>query len=314
MRVIKNWILIGFLLISSRGLCQNNYSSEFGFRSDNDAYLATMQDRYYTNGLFITFRHALTPSDTARIVKKIWEAEAGQLMYNAVSGAVSSIGQVDRPFAAYLYGEFKMNWFRKDEQLLQASVQFGTVGPRALGRQAQETLHNTVGFYKINGWQYQVNNEVGLNISFNYMRSLQGWRKADLSLSSSATAGSSFTGASMGLLFRTGAINKLYNSVSTNSRIAPGAGDSTSHKEFFLYLKPSLNLVGYNATIQGGMFRKDKGPVTFRPNPILFSQEVGLMFAQKRWTLDFSLTFQSREIKTQQFAHQYGSASIYYRF
>jgi hypothetical protein len=72
--------------------------------------------------------------------------------------------------------------------------------------------------------------------------------------------------------------------------------------------------VAYDATVEGGLFREDKGPVTFDVKPLVFSQQIGGMYSKNRWTIDFSLVFKSTEIKSQAKAHQYGSAALYYRF
>jgi hypothetical protein len=75
-----------------------------------------------------------------------------------------------------------------------------------------------------------------------------------------------------------------------------------------------LNFIAYDATVQGGLFNSNKGPVTFDPKRLQYSQEIGLNYAVKHWTLNFSVTFKSRDVKTQARNHQYGSAMIYYRF
>lgn len=315
---MKRFLTLFFLLtLISDAFCQEyNFKNEFGFRSDNDAYLAYGQDRYYTNGLFITFRHAVRPkTGTGRLAKKTWEAEAGQYMFNAQSGDIPGIGYVDRPFAAWLYGGFKFNWLMKDEQVFQLSVNAGTIGPDALGEEAQELLHKIVGFYKINGWQYQVNNEFGVNTGFDYTRLLsRPSASADFSLKGYANLGTTFSGAGAGIQFRAGDIQKLFRSVSTNSRISNSAGDSIPARELFFFAQPTLHFIAYDATIQGGMFSDDKGPVTFTPNRLAFSQEIGVKYAGDRWTLNFSVIFRTREISSQVHAHQYGSASIFYRF
>jgi len=311
MKLFKTTIILASLLSYFPAFCQN-FSNEFGFRSDNDAYLAIAQDQYYTNGLFITFRHALRQDSLHS--KKIYELEAGQYMYNSNSGQTNRIEEVDRPFAAYLYGGFKMNWLSKKETYFQASLQVGTIGPNAKGKEVQETLHKTIGFYTINGWQFQVNNEIGINGAFNYAKLLGRKNKDDLTFCSSVNIGNTFSGAGVGLLYRTGKTNPLYNSTSYNSRISNSRLDTISKAESFFFAKPTLNFVAYNATIQGGMFRTDRGPVTHQPNRVLFTQELGYMYAKKRWALSFSLIFQSKDLKQQVENHQYGSASIFYCF
>ena len=294
------------------------YKNEFGFRSDNDAYLAYGQDRYYTNGLFITFRHATDQSRLKETVnKRIWEVEAGQKMYNPISGYVSDVERIDRPFAGYLYAGASMNWLYQSENNLKLSVQFGTIGPSSLADEGQMLLHDVIGFYEVRGWDSQVKDEFGVNLMAEYNHLLHRGtdQKTDFTLTSQAGLGNTFSGAGIGLMFRAGTLSQLFNSasmdasLSNNSKTAP-----LNEKEFFFYAEPSLHYVAYDATVEGGMFSDDKGPVTFDVKPLVFSQQLGLMYSKNRWTADFSIIFKSREIKSSARAHQYGSAALYYRF
>lgn len=289
-----------------------NFASEFGFRSDNDAYLAMGQDRYYTNGLFLTFRHAFkSRSDST---KRIWEIEAGQAMYNAQSGNITDIADVDRPFAAYLYAGFAYQAVTKN-RALRIGLQAGTIGPAALGRQVQELLHSTVGFYEIEGWQYQVNNEFGINANVTWTQRLAGapTAHADVHFEGSLNPGTTFSNAAAAAVLRVGKFNGIDRSVLSNSRI----GDRKSRapdREFFFYTRPKLALVVYDATVQGGLFSTNKGPVVYPVKPLVFSQELGLMFAAKRWTVDFGVTFLTRQVKSAAVRHQFGGVGVYYRF
>ena len=140
----------------------NPYRSEFGFRSENDSYLAAGKDRYYTNGLSLNFRTALDQSKlrNKKLNKMILEFEAGQKIFNPQSGSILNIVYVDRPFAGYLYAGAALNLLYNSENNLKLSVQTGTIGPSALAKEAQELMHNSFGFYQISGWQWQVNNEL----------------------------------------------------------------------------------------------------------------------------------------------------------
>lgn len=293
-----------------------NYKNEFGFQSDNDAYLAFGQDQYYTNGLFIKYRHALKKANlNPKIENKTWEAEFGQYMFNANTGSVRNIEAVDRPFAAYLYGGAKLNWFLKNEQVFEASLNVGTIGQNAKGKEVQQFLHSTVGFYEINGWQYQVSNEVGVNTSFKYSTLLS--RKHtdnDLSLQSYLNVGTTFSGAGAGILFRAGEMNKFFRSVTYSSRISNSKADTIPDKEIFFFTKPMLNFIAYDATVEGGLFTDDKGPVTYNAKRFQYSHEFGIAYAVKRITFNFSVTFKSKDTKSQLNAHQFGSACLYYRF
>lgn len=312
-------LLFTLLLFSSSSLAQTlGYKNEFGFRSDNDAYLAYGQDRYYTNGLFITFRHATDQTRLkSTINKRIWEIEAGQKIYNPISGQTTDIEMIDRPFAGYLYAGASMNWLYSSENNLKLGFQFGTIGPSSLAEDGQVLLHDVIGFYEIKGWDTQVRDEIGVNISADYNHLLHRGtaQKTDFTLTSNARLGNTFSGAGVGLLFRAGTINQLFNSAATSSNLYNNSKtEPLNEKELFFYAQPALNFVAYDATMEGGLFRGNKGPVTFDSKSLVFSQQVGFMYSQKRWTADFSVVFKSREIKSEAKAHQYGSAALYYRF
>jgi len=313
-----NQIAVALMLLAASSISAqtNNYKSSFGFRTENDAYLGFGSDRYYTNGLFINYSRAIRQADTSgMIIKRTWEAEVGQSIYNAQTGSVPDMSYVDRPFAGFLYGSAKMNWFTKNGKHLSAGISVGTIGPNSLAQDAQELLHDIVGFYEINGWQYQVKNELGINAQFEYKRPLARTGTAtDFSLSSKASLGTTFTGVATGILFRAGDINELFQSVTSGSRISDQKGSVVPDREFFFYTQPTLQVVVYDATIQGGLFRDDKGPITYKPNRLIYRQEVGVKYAQDRWMLSFAAIFKTKELKSQVKSHQYGSASLHYSF
>src|ERR1700743_2221037 len=97
------------LLVCSAASAQE-YRNEFGFRTDNDSYLPVKSDRYYTNGLFIYFNHALKiKKDSSALANKILGFEVGQKIYNPQSGDIPDVIYDDRPFAGYLYANANLN-------------------------------------------------------------------------------------------------------------------------------------------------------------------------------------------------------------
>ncbi len=291
-----------------------SFSHEFGFRSDNDAYLAYGQDRYYTNGLFISFRQAMHAAPGARAIKKTWEASVGQYIYNAQSGYVSSRSSVDRPFAGYLYAGGKRSWFYPNDDVVSVSAQAGMIGPASLAEDTQKKLHQIIGFYEVNGWKYQVKNEFQVNLEADYLHLLAraSDNSVDLSFQAKGKAGTTFSGAGAGVMVRLGNVNPFSSSAATDARVS--RDETPPPNEFYFFYRPEISAVIYDATIQGGMFRKDKGPVTFTPRRILVTHEVGFQFAKKRWTVDFSAILLNKPIKTMAETEQYGSAALYYRF
>ncbi|MEO8884595.1 MAG: lipid A-modifier LpxR family protein, partial [Mucilaginibacter sp.] len=85
------------------------HSTEIGLQTDNDAYLMQGSDRYYTNGFFLFYRHALKVADGTSLKNKILGLELGQKIFNAQSGRIPSVVYLDRPFAGYLYAGVNLN-------------------------------------------------------------------------------------------------------------------------------------------------------------------------------------------------------------
>jgi hypothetical protein len=291
------------------------YKNEFGFKSDNDAYLFYGQDRYYTNGLMLFFRRATDQHKLGEKLEKFtYEITAGQKMFNPQSGAAGKISQQDRPFAGYLYAGGSANFFYKKENILKTTLELGTVGPSALGEDAQKLLHKTVGFYPIDGWQYQVKDKLSANLTVQYTSLLHRseYSKIDFSFEGYANVGTTFSGAGAGILMRTGNINQLFQSAYTNSTIGyhPKTAKLVTEETFF-YAKPQLNFVAHDGTIQGKTLNEGKA---YELKKIVFAQQIGFNYSSKRFTFDFGLLFKTKEVKDIIHAHQYGTISMFYRF
>ncbi|MGI4750069.1 MAG: lipid A deacylase LpxR family protein [Janthinobacterium lividum] len=316
----KSSILISILLLSVlfSSAQQKNYQNELGFQTDNDAYLAQGSDRYYTNGLFIYFRHALqTDTSKKKLFGKTLGFEIGQKMFNPQSAFIPAAVYVDRPFAGYLYAGSSLQYLFKNESALKLGVQLGVTGPAALGRQAQELVHRILGFYKPEGWQYQIRNNIGVNLIGNYDRLFlrSGW--FDLAENSYADLGTTFTGAGAGLTLRFGEFNPLYHSVSTSGLVAKNRTiKEASHREFFFYLKPAVNYIAYDATVQGSLFGSSNASqeITGKPEPLVLSQEIGGNLTAGHWAFNLAAIFKTREVKSMIQAHQWGTATFLYRF
>src|SRR5258708_13426914 len=90
------------------GALAQSHSNEIGLQSDNDSYLAQGSDRYYTDGIYIYFRHALKVKEGTTLQNKVLGFEAGQKLFNAQTGSIFYNGiddprSIDRPFPPYSY-------------------------------------------------------------------------------------------------------------------------------------------------------------------------------------------------------------------
>lgn len=317
-------LLLAAFLFTNINLFAQTHSNEMGAQTDNDSYLLQGSDRYYTDGFFMYFRHALAVSDNSNLQNKVLGFEFGQKIFNPQSGSIANLQGVDdpklidRPFAAYLYIGSTLNFLYSNESNLKLSAQLGIVGPGAFGQQVQDYVHDNFGFYHPSGWEYQIANNAVLNLSAEYNRLIARTTGVDVSFASYVNIGNGFSGAGFGPLLRLGNFNQLFNSVSTQSSAIKKSKTAALHEhEIFFYYKPQINYVAYDATIQGGLFTS-RGPnsqeITLDKEPFILSNQLGVAFSTSRFVFDIAAIFHTKDVKEMVDAHQWGSVTGLYRF
>jgi lipid A 3-O-deacylase len=326
--LMRSYILLFICCFAVTAAFAQTHRDEVGIQTDNDSYLAAGSDRYYTNGLFLYFNHALkvkSPDSTA-LQNKILGFELGQKIYTPQAGYIPSTIFVDRPFAGYLYAASSLNLLFENESNIKLSAQIGIIGPASLGEAAQDLTHRILGQYKGEGWQYQIKNNPELNLSMVYNKLLARGSAIDLSLTSYANLGTGFTGAGVGPLLRIGDFNQLFHSQSTQSNVIANENTKPLHpSELFFYYKPQINVVAYDATIEGGLFESHNhddeyyyyynSEVVRTIEPVIFSQQLGAVYSTSRWVYDLSATFRTKDTKEMTHpTHQWGSLEVLYRF
>jgi lipid A 3-O-deacylase len=214
-----------------------------------------------------------------------------------------------------LYVGSALNLLFPNESNLKLGARLGVVGPAAKGEEVQHAIHKTLGFYEIIGWQYQIKNDVELNTSAEYNRLIIRVSQVDATINSYANIGTGFTGVGAGATFRIGRVNELFNSISTQST---ATRRSVAHnKESFFYYQPRVNVIAYDATIQGSLFRKnnfDTSQITLDPRRVNFTQQVGFAYSVNRSIINLSVLFSTKDVKQMRRVHQWGSISLFYRF
>ncbi|MGK6351969.1 lipid A-modifier LpxR family protein [Parapedobacter sp. DT-150] len=313
--VIKTCFAASLLFGYMSSPAQHVRRSEFNFRNDNDLYLFNKQDQYYTNGLFFDIHIAADSTSLApNEANRLWSLTIGQQMYNAYTAQIHHIEEVDRPITAYLFLTAGIDRYFVNEAFVSFVGEIGTIGRRALGQQFQESIHKVLNLYDIAGWEYQLENAFGADASVRYggllYRNRQQW--FDLSAQAKATLGLNHTGLSIMPTLRWGKLNPLHQSASASSRLQAAA--KPIGEEWFLYYSPQLNFVGYDATLQGGMFLRNKGPVTHAPARWVLYNQFGVLYAQHAITLRLQYIFYTKEVPGMFFRHRYGSVGISYQF
>lgn len=292
------------------------YTKEISVTTDNDNYLIQKRDGYYTNGFYFSFQHLVKPRSVAT-QKAIMRYELGQMIFNPYKYSITLPEFMDRPFAGYLYVKATRSRFFARDNNLQYGLAVGILGPGSRAEQVQRSYHRLINIYEVLGWGYQLKNEIGVNVQAQYTHPITQpptrKRIIDLQAIGKASLGNTFTNATAGFLFRIGAMEKSSQSVLWSSRLHYSAPDYTRKREFFLFIQPEVMVQGYNATLQGGMFRKDKGPVTASLQPVLYQQRIGFTYAGPRFSLIVADVHRGKEAKSMRRPENYGSVQLAYR-
>jgi len=322
--------LIIFIFYALPSTCQDRDSEalrhQLTFTCDNNFLLFDGDDGYYTDGVFLRYDR-ISRKETPASVKRIFSYEIGQMMYTAYSrkilpasqsGIPGGISQIDRPIAGYLFGKATRSSFYHDRRMLALGVSIGTIGENSLSKEAQEFWHRMIGVkdYWNWVWDYQVKNEVGINIHGTFANSLINRKNSFFQITpvTQATLGTTFTNLSQAVLLQFGRLRPMSSSSYWHSRLQLTGSSTNSPMELFLYYKPEVKYQLYNATIQGGLFRSDKGPILSEIKPFVFSHEVGIRFSIPRYCFAYYVTFQSKEALGQFYNQSYASLALAYRF
>jgi lipid A 3-O-deacylase len=245
--------------------------SYFRFNYDNDYFTAT--DYYYTQGInFEVVAPAYGKFFLARILYRGKEGSsqygiaAEHNGYTPTSISSDQIQYGDRPFvAALMFKVFAMTDRPATRDRITSSFTTGIIGPAAGGYEMQREIHARIHATTPMGWQYQIANDIVLNYEIGYEKNLARARDILLvNMLGTLRAGTLSTKATAGAVVMFGRLNSKILSVfdGTGAPFNP-----TKNLRFHAYAQPLINVVGYDATLQGGVFNQSS-PYTIAANDI----------------------------------------------
>lgn len=288
-----------------------NAEKYFRFHYDNDYF--TKSDEYYSQGIGLEL---VTPVlKKFPVSKLLWqplkvEAQFGILLnsfgYTPTTISKDEILYGDRPFSASInLKTFSSQSDPVHHQQLTTAFTIGVIGPLALGKEMQTGIHRALNNKIPQGWQYQVQNDIVINYQLNYEKQLLAIPNTfSLNSTSEIRIGTLNTKLNTGLSFMTGWFNNRYTSVS----------DSKRKFEIYVFGQGRVNLVGYDASLQGGFFNKNSPYTISRHNisPVVFQADGGLIINFRSIYLSYTQSLLTREFITGK-THRWGGVSIGFR-
>ena len=295
-------------MASFRDIKGENY---FRFNYDNDYFGST--DENYTQGynfeLVAPFLKN-NPINSLFYKPKNSEIKYGlsieHIGFTPFSIGSSEIQYGDRPFAAaIMLKSFSIATDTIQKSRFVSALSVGLIGPGAFGKEMQVGIHKATGNTIPMGWQYQIKNDLVLNYEINYEKQLINYASLlNVNLDTKAKIGTLFTNVSLGFNATLGIINAPFSSLKNKNKF-----------QIYLFAQPQVNFIGYDATLQGGLFNK-KSPYTIDSSSIeraTLQNNYGIVIQTRSIYFEYYLTQLTKEFKTGE-AVKWGGIKFGFKF
>lgn len=271
----------------------------------------------------LTFFHG--SPDKADQLQRNLVFSIGQTIYTPQNINHTDIDENDRPYAGWLYTSFAYHT-KDQEQLDTLELQIGIVGPAAQGQEIQDFFHDLRDFEKFQGWDNQLENELGLLMLYEHKHKLLNntYRNRqfgyDLITHLGGAIGNVGTYVNFGGEFRFGWL--IPNDFGT-SAVRPGGDNSApdaiwdprklSDGRWGLHFFASFDarLVAHDIFLDGNTFEDSH---SIDKKNMVGDLALGVSTVYKGVKISFARVFRSKEFKQQDDSHAYGSLSLSFNY
>ena len=302
---------------------------------ENDTFSGT--DQYYTNGLKLSWLSAdlaawgqsgwrktfveLLPFVNRPNAQKNFGVAFGQNIYTPRNIATPTPDPADRPYAGWSYLE--MAFVSKTPAISDTlGFQVGLIGPHSLAEDSQRLVHQWSREIRPEGWDYQLRDEVGVNLVYErrwrlYARALVQTVGVDLVPHAGASIGNVQTYANAGGTLRFG-VNLPSDFGVQLAR--PGSVGGTPADDLdprvalnrnfsvFVFGAADGRAVARDIFLDGNTFRASR---SVDKEPFVADLSAGVGFIAGRWQLTYTQVWRTREFKAQrEHYNNFGSLTL----
>lgn len=279
-------------LASFRSIDSETY---FRFHYDNDYF--TSSDQNYTQGYSFEFVLKSLEKNPVNVLllnvpnsSKQYGLSLDHIGFTPNNIGSPNIQEGDRPFAsAIMLKSFQINTDTVHRMRLISAVRLGLIGPGAFGKEMQVAIHEQTGNTIPQGWQNQIKNDVVANYQVTLQKQLVSFSNYfSLQVEGSLNVGTLSTNASTGVVAMLGLFNNPFT--------------TTKKRGFqvYVYSQPTVTFVGYDATLQGGLFNR-KSPYTIASSDMerfVGQHNFGLVVQTKTLYFEYTSSDITREFST----------------
>lgn len=274
----------------------------------------------------LRFFHDLNPrKDERENLQKNVVLSLGQLMYTPEDIDATEVVPDDRPYAGYLY--FSAGYHtRSRAQLDTIEINLGVVGPWARGQEVQDFVHDARGIDKFQGWDNQLENELGLQAVYEHKHRVaersyfEERLHQDVVWHAGFSLGNVATYLNVGAEYRIGLqIPEDFGTAAlrpAGDSSAPGRGDArlrgdTGAENLHLFVSFDMRGVARDIFLDGNTLADSH---SVKKRNLVYDVAAGLSFTWHRWKLSYAQIYRSREFKGEGHGHDFGSISISYTY
>lgn len=242
---------------------------------ENDAWVPSHTDRWYTNGTRYSWTYRVNDPDSTlgRMGAAIGQYAmgiseiptltytVGQTMYTPRDITVATPQPNDRPWAAFLYVGITGSHNDGNGSFSSADLKLGYTGQAAQGEITQSAVHRLINSPQPMGWANQIEPRLGVQLSYARVRLLKqdllkdrlglqfGWGGAIGTLRTYANANATLVVGKLGNLGGGRAPPVLI--ANEGDFVVQDFGNNAVYRQPFAYLSLGANTVAYNHFISG---------------------------------------------------------------
>ena len=301
-------LLIAFCVFANAG--------QLSLTAENDVFAKNNTDHNYSHGSKITYSSDYVPtlfglyefSDKFLVGESNkFDFTIGQYMYTPDDINATELIVDDRPYAGVLYGEFA--YMKYDHlQLSRLGYMIGVVGPASYAQETQTWIHEMTDSDIAQGWDNQLNNELLLDVSYQYKLRLLKERYGDIIGHCGGAVGTAHTYANGGLEMRLG-----YNVPDDFGRALAEPLPRLKKSVFSLYTMAGIDAraVAWNITLDGNIFSDSH---SVEKEPFVADMYLGIGSGFGRFHAEYYYTYRTEEFIYQDGIWEYGTIMLKFDF
>ena len=225
---------------------KNDIKHQISFRHDND-FLA-FSDRYYSSGLFLSYKRVLDKGVFSSGQEQISLAFAQQV-YTPSKLNTTNLAEMDRPYAGYI--EVNTGWtYIKDNNCYETNFILGLAGKASGAGDFHRWYHNALSIPSPPTWAHELTNKLHSNL---YTSFTHEWQLAPNNFSVYLAVKSELALGTKDIYAQPEMIAHFGRRLNMTSSMAYNNIGSTE-KEVFFSLRAGYRIVAHNALLEGHIF------------------------------------------------------------